>query len=423
MTSGRQTKPKVLYLVYWGAAEPLGQSLVLPAVTKLADLGVDLTLVTFEKPDDLNRPEAMASVREALGSSGITWVPLRYHKRPKVPATVFDFVQGCARSVASRLRTRPDIIHARTFIGGLIGMALAPVLRARLVYHNEGFYPDEQVDAGVWAMNSLPHRVAKWLETKMYSRADAVISLSDAGKSVIAGLPSLKNKRTPVVVVPSCVDLDHFRLNKRTRTEGEALRFVYSGSAGGRYDLQKLAHFVAVAAEVVGPVKLRVLTRSDRALVESMLRAGGLDDALWSIESVAYSAMPDALCEEDVGLHFLPMGISDHGGSPTKIGEYWAAGLPIVVTPNAGDVDKIAHREQVGVIVEGHNDDAYRRAATELRSLLQESDLAERCRRAAQSHYGLEAACIRQRDLYRALSSDVSRRAAATAVSEVRNGS
>jgi hypothetical protein len=40
--------PRVLYISYWGALEQLGQSLVVPAVKKLANMGVEMTLVTFE---------------------------------------------------------------------------------------------------------------------------------------------------------------------------------------------------------------------------------------------------------------------------------------------------------------------------------------------------------------------------------------
>ncbi len=43
--------PRILYLVYWGAGEPLGQALVLPSVKRLAQLGARITLVTFEKPE------------------------------------------------------------------------------------------------------------------------------------------------------------------------------------------------------------------------------------------------------------------------------------------------------------------------------------------------------------------------------------
>ncbi|HZM90243.1 MAG TPA: glycosyltransferase, partial [Blastocatellia bacterium] len=411
---------KVLYIVYWGAAEPLGQSLVLPAVSKLADLGAELTLVTFEKPQDLARGDEMGRIRDSLDKRGVKWIPLRYHKQPKVPATVFDIINGAARGILARLKMRPDIIHARTFIGGMIGMAIAPILRSKLIYHNEGFYPDEQVDAGVWKMNSAPHRVAKRLEEKMYSRADGIIAMSNRGKMCIEDLAEVRRKGAPVIVVPSCVDLDHFRYSRsKFPVDGEPLRLVYSGSVGGRYHLDHLARFVAVAADSTGPTELRVLTRSDHTLAESLLRDGGLDKSHWSIESLAYSQMPGELAKQHAGLHFLPKGISEHGGSPTKIGEYWAAGLPVVVTPNAGDTDEIIRSERVGVIVDSHSDDSYRRAAVELVSLLKDSELPRRCRGAAETHYALESACHRQYSLYNDLVLRNSNLRAGTGASEL----
>jgi glycosyltransferase involved in cell wall biosynthesis len=399
---------KVLYVVYWGAAEPLGQSLVLPAVRKLADLGAELTLVTFEKPDDFARGEEMARIRASLEEHGVRWIPLRYHKRPKAPATAFDIFNGAARSIIARLKTRPDLIHARTFIGGMIGMAIAPILRSKLIYHNEGFYPDEQVDAGVWKMNSAPHRIAKRLEERMYSNADGIIAMSGRGKEQIESLTAVRRKGTPVIVVPSCVDLDHFQFNpQKPRAADEPLRLVYGGSVGGRYHLDKLARFVSIASEVLGPLRLNVLTRSDPKLVESMLRAGGLKDDQWSVASAPYSSMPEELSKQDVGLHFLAAGISEHGGSPTKIGEYWAVGLPVVITPNMGDTDEFIRREHIGVIVGEHTEQAYRRASLELRALLEDPAVGERCRRAAQKYYAIDPPCLRQFQLYAGLVSGI----------------
>jgi glycosyltransferase involved in cell wall biosynthesis len=111
--------------------------------------------------------------------------------------------------------------------------------------------------------------------------------------------------------------------------------------------------------------------------------------------------MPNELALQDVGLFFLSQGISEHGCSPTKVGEYWAAGLPVVTTPNVSDTDLIVRKERVGVVVNEHSDVEYRRAAKELRELLSDCELSARCRRAAREHYDLEPACRRQIDLYR----------------------
>jgi len=405
-----KARPKVLYIVYWGAAEPLGQSLVVPAVKRLANLGTELTLITFEKPGDLIDKIQVAKIRADLSESGATWIPLRYHKRPKLPATLYDVVQGVSRGIRSGLVRRPDVIHARTFVGGLMGLALAPLLGAKLVYHNEGFYPDEQVDGGVWRVNSAPHRIAKYLERRMYSIANGIITMSHRGRNIIEAIPAVRRRETPVIVVPSCVDLSLFRPEEsKPRDRQKTMRFVYIGSVGGRYILDQAGRFVAAASREVGPVHLRVLTRHEPSLIASMLRQGGLRDDFWSVESVPYPAMPSKLADQDAGLFFLSQGLSEHGCSPTKIGEYWAMGLPVVTTPNVSDTDDIIRRERVGIIVAENSDDAFRRAARELKSLLEDSGLPARCRRAAEAHYALEPACERQVDLYHMLSAKGSR--------------
>lgn len=399
-----RARPKILYIVYWGAAEPLGQSLVLPAVKKLAGLGADLTLVTFEKPADLARENEIARIRASLEENNVRWIPLRYHKQPKVPATAFDCLQGFVRSIVSQISERPDVIHARTFVGGLMGLALTSVLRSKLVYHNEGFYPDEQVDGGIWKADSAPHRIARYLEHRMYSRADGIITMSHRGRQVIEALPDVERNGTPVIVVPSCVDLNRFKRDEsKSRARPGALRFVYIGSIGGRYLLDQAGRFVSVASREIGPAHLRVLTRQDPAVAASMLRQSGLNDDAWSTESVPYSAMPGMLADQDAGLFFLSQGLSEHGCSPTKIGEYWAMGLPVVTTPNVSDTDEIIRRERVGVVVRENSDDGFRQAARELKSLLEDEELPARCRRAAEEHYALESACDRQFELYREL--------------------
>lgn len=392
---------KVLYIVYWGAAEPLGQSLVLPAVKKLARMGVQLTLVTFEKPVDLVKQPLIEEVRTSLESLGVQWVPLRYHQQPKV---ALDFVQGLLRAFVIGLRLRPDIVHARTFVAGLVGLFLAPMLRAKLIFHNEGFFPDEQVDGGVWKKDSAIHRICKFFEHQMYARADGIIALSQRAKRDIENFRTVTHKNTPVIVVPSCVDLQHFQPanSPPVGTENE-LRLVYVGSVGRRHLMDKIGRFVAVAVQEIGNVHLRVLSQTEKSVVTSMLEAGGLSESHWSYSFVPHAEIPDQIKHQHAGLLFYPQGLSEHGGSPTKVGEYWASGLPVITTPNVSDTDEIIRREKVGTIIRNHTDGAYRQAAQELLQLLRDGELSSRCRRAAETYYALHPACEKQVDLYRDL--------------------
>lgn len=398
----------VLYIVYWGAAEPLGQSLVIPAVELLAT-ATDITLITYEKPCDLANRDAIERIRRRFRQANIEWIPLRYHKWPRVPATSFDVLHGVVRALAIGLRKRPTIVHGRTFIGAIIGSIVAMTLRRPFVHHNEGFYPDEQVDGGVWRFGSPPHRIARAIERWLYERADAILCMSRRSKEVLETFQAVAHKRTPVVVVPSCVDLDHFKLRPPTERH-KPLRLIYIGSVGNRYIVDKLARFVRIAGEATaGEVHLRVLTRSERAFVARMLQSGGLRENQWSLDEVPHENIPAELAEADAGLFFLRQGISEFACSPTKIGEYWATGIPVVTTAGVSDTDDIIHEENVGVIISEHTDDAYRRAAAQLQELLHDAQLDVRCRRAAERYYALAPFCDQQIALYARLTAHAGR--------------
>jgi glycosyltransferase involved in cell wall biosynthesis len=358
-------------------------------------------LVTFEKRADMEDAATIGEIRSRLAEAGARWVPLRYHKRPKWPATAADIAAGFVRCVAEGRRGRASIVHARTFVAGPIGLAAARTLGARFVYHNEGFYPDEQVDAGVWRAESFPHWMARRLERRLYESADGIVTLSERARLEVSSIRGVKDAGTPVIVVPSAVDVARFhRPGRRPWSTAEPLRVAYIGSVGGRYPLNAMARFVAQLREVVPKLSFLVLSQTDRATVERGLREAGLDPSLWQIEAIRHEQVPERLVECHVGLSFRLTGLSGRGCSPTKTGEYWASGLPVVTSAGVGDNDDVVLRERVGVVVSDDSPMAYRNAAAQLVELMRDAALAERCRRAAETHYGLEGAVKRQEALY-----------------------
>lgn len=369
-------------------------------------MGAEITFVSFDKPHDLDNKNEYERVMKEMKHYNIDWFPLRYHKTPRIPATLFDVTHGVMRGIIERVKKRPDVIHARCYVGGLIGMSLSKLLRAKWVYHNEGFYPDEQVDGGFWALNSKQHSVAKSLEMKMYANANGVISLSHRAKKVISEMPQVAKKKTPIIVVPSCVDLVRFPLRDETPEFTDKLKFVYTGTIGGRYLMKDIARFANVALKEMGGADnfhLQVLSRTPFEEANKFVEPSGLPGGAWSIKSVPYTEMTKHLAPHHAGLFFLQQGISEHGCSPTKIGEYWATGLPVVTTPNVSDTDDIIHKYNVGVIVKEHTEEAYKKAFYELKELLKDPELSSRCRRAAEHHYALAPACERQIALYDAV--------------------
>jgi hypothetical protein len=98
--SAAKTRPRVLFVSYNSLIEPLGPTQILPYVCGLAQTH-EMTVLSFEKrvrsdEEDARDREATAQL---LSDHGVRWIRLRYHKRPSVPATLFDIASGMCRIV------------------------------------------------------------------------------------------------------------------------------------------------------------------------------------------------------------------------------------------------------------------------------------------------------------------------------------
>jgi glycosyltransferase involved in cell wall biosynthesis len=390
----------VLYVAYWGLLEPLGQSLVLSTVRALAERGQRVCLVTFEKAADTRDGGALAQRRAELAALGVRWSPLRYHKRPTLPATGFDVLQGVAVALWVIVRHRPRLVHGRTFLGGVIGLAAARLTGRRWIYHNEGFWPDQQVEGGFWPAGGSLYRFTKAIERFLYRHADGLILLSERSVPIVRALPGVQRREPPIVVAPSTVDLPRFAV---ARERSDSLRLIYLGSLGGRYPIDQLGRFAAAVRRIVPSARLVVLSQSAPDVIRAGLLAEGLPEEAFTISRVPHDEVPAWLSRADAGLFFLRGGIGAESCSPTKTGEYWAAGLPVVSSPAIGDTEAIIAERQVGVVVDDPSAGGMMRAAQALLALLATPDLASRCRRAAEDHYALRRSIDDQLALYRRL--------------------
>lgn len=381
----------VVTVCYWGALEPLGRSLLVPPARVFGSALANYILVTFEKPKDVADQRRVDELRQELERHRVTWIPKLYHKAPKWPATAFDVLQGVVAAIQAVRRYKGATIVGRTFVGGIMAALAARLTASPWLYHNEGFYPDEQVDGGVWRRGSLPHRLACAIERRLYQAAHGHIVLSHrAARDVLSRFPSAK----PLVVAPSAVNLKHFVPRISARPAGP-LRLIYIGSVGARYVLDEGARFVRTGLDMGVDVHLRVLSQSDPLLIRTMLQAGGLSESHYSVGYVPHEEIPLALTQSDAGLFFLRQGLSEHGCSPTKVGEYWAAGLPVVTSPNVSDLDAIISEDNVGAVVQAGNAESMIGGWKQLLRLIQDPETPMRARGSAERHYNLDESCQR----------------------------
>jgi glycosyltransferase involved in cell wall biosynthesis len=390
-----------LYICYFGLREPLVQTQVLPYLRGLAADGVVVHLLTFESAHPAWADRYADAERARLAGDGIRCFSRRYHKSPSIPATLFDIAVGAwsARRIARRHRV--DVLHARSHIP----LAMMLVARAwtsrRMVFDLRGLLADEYVAAGRWRQSSFTYRIVKRLERIGLRRADQIIVLSRRAEGwlIAQGVPQER-----IACVPCCVDSERFSDGSSYERPRDPLQLIYLGSVTGMYRLDLAARFVAAVRSRGRPAVLKVLSEASASEISRALEQAGMQRSEYSVERVTPAETARALRGSAAGLCFLHTSAADIARSPAKIGEYLAAGLPVVTTAGIGDLDDLFDREHVGVSLRSPSAADLDMAAASLLALIERPDIERRCRDAARRHFELATVGIPgYRNVYRRL--------------------
>lgn len=388
-----------LYICYFGIREPLVQTQVVPYLRQLAQSGVKMHLLTFEpQPVHTWRAEERAEVCARLAAQGMEWHTLPYHKRPTLPATLYDIVRGAQFARRLIRRERLDILHARAHVGATIGALAKLGTGARLLFDIRGFLPEEYIDAGLWPRGGYLYGIAKAAERWLLSSADGFVVLTERARDILFPEHANGARRQPIEVIPCCVDLERFaaaaavtRAEVRRELGLAASRrvVVYVGSLGGWYLTDETADLLATAHRQDPATFSLILTQSQPEMITSRLRAGGVAEQDYLVQKVGPAEIPRYLKSADVGVSFIKPCYSKLSSSPTKMAEYLAAGVPVICNAGIGDLDELIETERVGVLLRDFDDVSYLRALGEIAELQRDPDLVVRCQRTAAARFDL----------------------------------
>ncbi|MEQ1762401.1 MAG: glycosyltransferase, partial [Pyrinomonadaceae bacterium] len=248
--------------------EPLVQTQVIPYLRELVKGGHELTLLTFE-PGDVDEK----AIRERLAVDGVDWQWLRYHKRPSVPATLFD-IANAARFIRTLMKKLPfDILHARSHVPMMMAALARKVSthKPKLLFDIRGFMPEEYVDAGVWPEGGAIYRNVKRAEGWLMKEADGFVILTEKAREILADQTGAR----PVEVIPCCVDLKRFETanevsRHQIRSElgiGDRFAIAYVGAFGGWYLTEETVDFLAAARNEYPDLFALILSQSDPAVI------------------------------------------------------------------------------------------------------------------------------------------------------------
>ena len=387
---------RVLYISYDGLLDPLGQSQILPYVRQLSGQNVRLHVFTFEKRRGAEGKRERRALRVQLRSQGITWVNVRYHKTPVLLASATDIVIGVVIAATLVVRHRVHVVHARSYVAAFMAWLLKRSLGIPFIFDMRGFWADERVEGGLWRSGSLLYRLVKRLETRLLADAAHVVTLTPQASQELG---DRRLTTAPITVIPTCTDLDLFRPAPERSVAGPVV-FVYSGSIGTWYLFGELLDFFLRARRKFPGARLGLITHGDEDLIRSEVASRGIPSHAVGWERLHYRQVPGRLAEARVGLAFYKPGYSRQATCPTKMGEYLACGLPVVINRGVGNTEEILEKRDVGIVIRDFTDETYDEALVDLERLLEDPAVGARCRQTAVDHFSLGMGVGRYREMY-----------------------
>lgn len=378
------TTPSVLYIASASVSDPLIVSQVIRYLQRMSDSLDSCHLITFERDASLD----VARVTQELLADGIRWYPISSWSRLRSVGFWLDRRRAlaCARRILAQ--DAIDIVHCRSFLAGTLGRKLKSD-RVRFLYDMRGLWSLEKRDKGT-IRNSQMFKVAYRLEQRLFRDADHIVSLTHQGKRYL----NQSGVSVPIDVIPTCVDLQRFRprgeSSEGQSPVGQTLKVVSAGTLGAGYLAAEMCRFAALLKSNWPAASFRILTASNRDHVIDSAVNAGLPQSCLCVSQVAPESVPAELALADVGLCFVKPTEAKVASCPTKLGEYLASGIPVVATDGVGDVTEILEQHRVGVIVRHDEESSWPDAVKQLQLLLKDPQLKSRCRRVAETLFGLD---------------------------------
>ena len=244
-----------------------------------------------------------------------------------------------------------------------------------------GLWADERVDGGLWPANGRLYRAAKKVERALLLGADRVVTLTHASEQEIRRFDYLQPRTPPITVIPTCADLDRFRIQGPLQTDPFVLGYV--GSVGTWYLLDEMLRCFVLLREEVPSARLLIVNRGEHALISERAAAHGIASAELELVAASHAEVPALIARMSAGMALIKPAYSKIASAPTKLGEYLGCGVPCLGNAGVGDVKEVLEGRRVGVALADFSDATLRENLGRLVALVRGEGVQQRCRNTA----------------------------------------
>jgi glycosyltransferase involved in cell wall biosynthesis len=390
--------PRTLYLTVDGLLEPLGRSQILAYLYPLVRRGFPYSVISLERESDLKRAEALRELERDFDARSIGWTHFSFQT-----GGLGAVLKNCRRMFgaarAAIRRDRIQLVHARSYVAAIIGWLLRLIYHTPYIFDMRGYWIDELADEGRWFTNPVIYRAGKIIEKRLVRDAAAIVTLTRIqADDLRAGLLK-KFPDKPVEVVTTCADYEEFRPDEtrpdavpqevRERLSGKLVVGLV-GSINASYRMDESLHFFRHLLEIREDAHLLCLTRQSEQM-EALIKGHGIESRAFTLASVPHNEMAAWLGLMDWALLLLNSRFSKRGSMPTKLAEFFAAGVRPVQYGCNEEVSESVRAAGSGIVLDSLSPESLRRAAREVASLRRDAEKIRAAREATRSHFSLAA--------------------------------
>ena len=341
----------------------------------------------------------MKLAQEVCAAHNIRWLPQEFHARPHIIAPALSMMRMTWLVWREVRGGRAGLIHARSYIPAAVAFLVHRLTGVPFIFDMRALWPEELITAGRLKRDSILHRAIVAVERACLRDAAAVVSLTHAAVAHLKSAYPAELNGQRIKVIPTCADLDRF-VPKPTKQIAATVHGCIGTILSGWFRTNWLAAWLTAVGVDDPDARFDIVTRDDADDVRAALDPMGALGNRLSIGPRPSEEMPAAVRGHDLSVMFFTDGLSKLGSAPTRLAEVLGCGLPVITSDGVGDVAGIVRQNKVGVILEGHDPVQMRAALDELKVLMQDPDLPERCRATAEAVFSLEAGTEAYRGIY-----------------------
>ncbi len=374
-------RKNILVITYWSYKEALIQAYTLPYLRIIYNhlpQGSIIYLVTFEQAKQKLTPNEKAQVTARLRLQGIKLITLTYSK-----FSFLSLIKGffyLLYLVAFIFLKKTNYIHAWCTPAGSIGYILSKITGKKLIIDSYEPHADAMIENNTWKRESRQYKLLFNLEKRLTRHANIIISATQS--MYVYAKERYGHAIENFYVKPACVDSSFFAPKKRKNEEllrqlnlNENVTCVYAGKFGGIYLSKEVFDFFKTAQEYWnGKFKALVLTNHPKAQLYEWAAAAGFDHNHLIVKFVSHDEIPEYMGLGDFAITPVKPIPSKRYCTPIKDGEYWALGLPVVITKNISDDSDLISANEIGYVLNELNIENYLNACKKIDQLLQNAE-------------------------------------------------